>query len=862
MLLRALCLRPALRTPLRTLATLFGIAAGIAALVSTRSASRAAVEALRGGVQDLAGPALLEVSFPGGLAFEERARIAAAAPAVRALPVVDELALCPALDDTLRLIGVDFAAELEAGRAALAAPEVLRAGTPLPTVARTLAGEGVWIPRALGTRLGLAVGGELELVLRAQRVGLEVLGLFDPPTDSALFERVVVLQAARAAELCRRPGRATRFELVPRGPLDAAASAELTGELTRELRAALPAAWRIAAPAERASESAALVDTLDFHLDVLALVSLWVGCVLVAISLATSVVQRRALLALLLSLGASRAQLARALAWEALLFGLVGGALGVGLGHALARVSVDGVRATTATLVGAQPAGRPTLSWDDVLLGLGLGAVTALVASLLPILEARRAPPLQDLRRAHPELLSARSRRRALATCALLLGLALALLQLPPVDTYPLAAIGAAFVLQFALLALLGPLFDHVGRLALAWQATTRAALVLRLAVGALASGRRRAAWAAGAVAIAVTLSVAIATLVGSFRASVDSLVTQAFSAELWIRPPQGALGGPVGTLDARVLERALAVFGAEHVDPYHVSEARVGGASVKLSGAQFEVLRREGLLVAADGRPISELFERAWSRGEALVNESCALRFGLAPGDRLRFEVVGRAVELPVAGVLRDYGDSRGEIIVDRARFLEWMPEVGPVNLAVFLPAGESVGAARARWQAACEPDWRLEVYSGAEMRAGALQVFDRSFAITRGLEGVAATIAVIAVLTVLFALLRERAAEVGLLRALGAGRAELGLSLGLQAALLGLVGGLLGCLAGLATGWILVEYVQVQSFRWTMDFAVPWLGIAETLGVLTLICAVAGLWPAAVAWRWPPAALLRGDD
>ena len=81
-----------------------------------------------------------------------------------------------------------------------------------------------------------------------------------------------------------------------------------------------------------------MVRALDFNLTALSGVSALVAAVLVATTLATSVVQRRASIALLRSLGASRAQLCALLGGEAALVGLAGGALGLGAGIVGARL--------------------------------------------------------------------------------------------------------------------------------------------------------------------------------------------------------------------------------------------------------------------------------------------------------------------------------------------------------------------------------------------------------------------------------------------------------------------------------------------------------------------------------------------
>ena len=134
-------------------------------------------------------------------------------------------------------------------------------------------------------------------------------------------------------------------------------------------------------------------------------------------------------------------------------------------------------------------------------------------------------------------------------------------------------------------------------------------------------------------------------------------------------------------------------------------------------------------------------------------------------------------------------------------------------------------------------------------ELRAEVVAIFDRTFAITRSLQVVAAAVAVLAVLTVLFALLGERRRDLAVLRAVGGSRAQVGATVAAEAAVLGLTGVLGGGVVGLAIGLGLVKGVNLQSFGWTLRFLPSWPALAGTLAMVTVACFVAGLAPALAA-------------
>ena len=128
-------------------------------------------------------------------------------------------------------------------------------------------------------------------------------------------------------------------------------------------------------------------------------------------------------------------------------------------------------------------------------------------------------------------------------------------------------------------------------------------------------------------------------------------------------------------------------------------------------------------------------------------------------------------------------------------------------------------------------------------------LAIFERTFAVTAALRVVAAVVAAIAVLTVLFALVSERQRELAVLRVLGASRRQvLGVVLG-QAGLLGALGAAGGTAAGLAIGWVLVKVVNVQSFGWSLAFQPPWAAVLWTVLAVVPAAILAGLAPALAA-------------
>lgn len=844
MVLKALLLRPLVRRPWRFLVTVVGVAAGVAAVVATVAASRAAIRAFTAGVEEVAGAARLELTAPAGVAVATLGALRPVTADAVVVPVVEEVALLVELGDGVRVLGLDPLVD--------GAARPLLSGEAGDRMLSVLTGRGVLLPASLAARLELDTGDELTISARSRPERLTVAGTFDAGRLDRVWERVVVMDVALAMELFGRGDRVDRIEFVPRAGISIADLRDQVGPL-------LPAGVALAPPSRRREAAEQMVASLRFNLIALAAISVLVGGVLVATTLATSVVQRRFTVSLLRSLGTSRWQVARAVLTEALAIGAFGGAVGVAAGVVGARAALSSVRySVAATLRGGMVSGIEAEPWL-LLLGMALAIGVSLAAAVLPLEEALRVPPVQGLADVPQRRLG---RAAHLTAAALLVALAATtwwLAHQPAWRQLPIAALLAALAVMVMLLVTAGPLLDGLARLAGLPLSRVGGAL-LRLAAAALSAGRRRAAWAAGAVAVAVALAVAIVTLVSSFRTTVQHWTEAGMRADVWVRPLAMERGVPNGELDPALVGLAVKLFGTAAVDPFYSVDIDYHGRRITVGGAAFDVVAHHGS-VPFPGRDSGAVFAEALRRRGAVVNEPFANRFGVASGDVLTLDLPGGPLTVPVVGVFTDYSRSNGLVVVDRSLLTPRFPHLGPLDMALFLPAGADAEAARTRLLDAVRGRFLVEAFVNRELKREVLAAFDNTFAITTALSLVAAVVAVVAVVTVLLTLVGERRRELGTVRALGGSRFQLGATVVLEAVLLGMAATAAGIGAGLAVGVILVTVVNLQSFGWSLELVLPWREVAVLGAWVVLACFAAGLGPAASALRLDPASVLREE-
>ena len=845
MILRALLLRPLVRRPWRFLVTVIGVATGVAAVVSTIAASRAAIASFAEGVEEVAGAARLEITRPGGLPDATLAALRPLASDALLVPIVEDTVLLMELGDGVRLLGVDLLLDSKIR-------PVLAEDSQLPDLDSTLLGFGALVSRPLAAEIGVGPGDQLTVSIGGRPRTIEIAALFEADGLSAVWERVVVMDIAPAQELLGRVGRLDRIELVPRGAVD-------VDDLVTRAAALLPTDLTIAAPGERRRFAEQMLASLRFNLVALSAISLLVAGVLIATSLATSVVQRRFVVSLLRSLGAPRRKIAAVVLVEALGIGVVGGVLGVAAGFGGARLALASVRFTVASVVRGIPASEIRFDLELAAVGLAIAVVTALAASILPLREIMAVPPLQGLSTTPPQRMTRRARLIAVASLLLMAVVAVILSRAPTIRDLPIPALTAALVAMAGLLAGSGLLLDSLARAGHVPFARLRGAS-LQLAAAALSAGRRRAAWAAGSVAVAIALAVAIATMVSSFRATVESWTEAGMRADLWVRPLAADPGVWVGRLDPEIVGIAEELFGAEAVDPFYSQTIEYQGRPVSFAGAAFDVVRHHGS-VPFPGRDSGEVFDLAWRERAAVVNEPFATRFGVAEGDTIHLELPGGVLDRKVVGVFRDYSRSHGLVVVDRSDFLRFFPHAGPDDMALFLPPETDAAAARERFFDAVRGRFLVEALDNRELRTAVLSAFERTFAITTAMYLVTAVVAVVAVLTVLLTLVGERRRELATVRAIGGSRRQLLAMVVAEAGLIGAAAAAAGTVVGIAVGIILVKVVNLQSFGWSLELVLPWSSMAGIAAWVIVTCLIAGLPPALVAARLQPATVLREE-
>ena len=295
-----------------------------------------------------------------------------------ASPVVEADAKLSDRDDVLKIIGID----------------VFRAGAVQPgLIAESgdrldhLRSDTLFLSPAAAQSLGVDRGGTLAFQAGLRVVTLRVAGLV--PAD--VQQRFAVMDIAGVQSNFDRLGLISRIDLRLRPGVD-------IETVRARIQAQLPAGVAVQRPETGIAASESLSRSYRVNLNVLALVALFTGGLLVFSTQALAVVRRRSQLALLRVLGMTRRELASLLVLEGAIVGVVGSALGLASGFILAQIAVRIIGADLGA--GYFRGVAPALPLAPISLAIffGLGVLIAMLASLVPALEAARAAPAAALK--------------------------------------------------------------------------------------------------------------------------------------------------------------------------------------------------------------------------------------------------------------------------------------------------------------------------------------------------------------------------------------------------------------------------------------------------------------------------------
>jgi putative ABC transport system permease protein len=853
---------------------IFSVALGVSVYLAIQIANHSANQSFAASIDLVAGKANLEVQSPTGGFDETLLPKLAAAPGVRAAtPLVEGYATLPRYPgEYLQILGVD-----------------IFTNQPFATFSIGRDGAGPssdldpahWLddPRALAIsdefarEHGLKIGDSLVLQVNGRDHVLTVRYLIRQADTAAGRgnSRIAALDIGWAQELLGKVGRLSSIQLLLDRPREAA---RFAGELSK----LVPPDVTITPPGQRSGQVERMLASFELNLGALSLFSLLVGMFLIYNTVAASVVRRRVETGILRALGATRFEVQCLFLGEALIFGVAGVLLGIVGGTLLARFLLGReIARVISTLYMLVSVDRfyltPLLVGSAFFFGLG----SVLTAAWLPAREGAREDPIAALSlglgaTADKSRLDAGGWLLA-GCCALLVAAGCSVLALATGPAW--LGFGSAFFVllgfAFAAPALIrgGAALINAGLRAAEHAGERKAAppslpafrarliAVARLAVQNLSRSLHRNAIIVAALMAAIAMTIGISVMIFAFRQTVEIWINRAIVADIFMTPAGNETLGNGALFPPEVLAAIRREPGIRAVDTVREIGVNIRGDRVSLAIVDGDDRNRLAF-VGGQAREIRAAFHAA---DRVLVSEPFAHRYQVKKGDALPIPTPDGVVVFQIAGVYYDYARDAGIVAISRENFIHHWHDDRVMSAAIYLQNPAQLEAVAARLRAKFNLHGDFLILSNHAIRQRIFEIFAQTFRITGVLRGIAVVVAVIGIFLTLTTLVTERAREIGVMRAIGASRAQVQGVVLVESGLIGALAGVLGVASGLALSVVLTYVVNKAFFGWTIQFRVPWGSVLVTPLWIVAAALAAGWLPAIRAGRVPIAAAVRSE-
>jgi len=584
---------------------------------------------------------------------------------------------------------------------------------------------------------------------------------------------------------------------------------------------------------EQMTDISQLTDSFHLNLSAFGLLSFAVGLFIVHSTIGLAFEQRRAMMRSMRSMGVSLRTLIISVTTEMMFLAMIGAVFGIVLGYLVAGLLLPDVAATLRGLYGANISGTLQLRPDWWLSGLVvavLGTGLAISSQIwqitkLPILASAKPRAWMVVGTSHFTL------QIKVSVIFLILGAICTIMFDGLIAGFALLGallIAAAVALPAFLAWCLRRLQKYSNTPLWNWfWADTRQQLPgLSLALMALL--------------LAVSANIGVSTMVSSFRLTFVSFLDQRLAPELFLQVTNKAQSYDLSTF--------LSERGIEFL-PLMSTETVISKQPVELFGIKIGDTYRENWRFL-------DALENPWDTvhlGKAIiVNEQFARRTNLWVGDQVS---INPNFWLPIAAIVGDYGNPKGQVIVNEKLFGNLYPQLYPARFGI---RTDNPAELQAQIINKIGID-KNSIIDQKSLKSFSMEVFERTFLVTSALNILTLGVASFAILMSLLTLADRRIPQLSPVWALGLTRSQIGKLELFRAVLLALFVVVFSIPTGLVLAWVLLNVINVKAFGWQLPmflFPIEYLKLG-----LYAVCAafLSATWPSLRLIKTPPSDLLK---
>jgi putative ABC transport system permease protein len=820
---------------LRSLLTMAGIVLGVAVFVGMHTANQSVLAAFNETIDRIAGSTQLQISA-GEAGFDEDVleKVRGLSDVRAAAPVIESTV--SAAGGNLLILGVDMLGDRSLRNYDLEDADS-SIDDPLVFLAQP---DSLIVTKAFATQKGLALNSHIPMQTMAGNQVFTVRGVMKPGGLASAFGGDLAIMDIYAAQ--KVFGRGRKFDRI-----DIALEDGVTLDAAiQKLQSLLGPGFQVEPPSSRGQQFEATSRIYALASNITSLFALFIGMFIIYNTFAIAVTQRRSEIGILRALGATRRQIRTLFLVESAMTGLAGTLLGVLFGLLMARGMAGYIGGLLANVYGvAQSAGDIVLDPRLVAAAVAMGVVTSLVAAVIPARSAAGVDPVKALQKGRYQSLS-EGENRLRRNWAIVSSVG-------AVCAFVYSRIGVVFyggyLLAVLAAVLLSPALSlwlsRAFRPLLAWMRPVEGAL----AADSLIQAPRRTSGTVAALMLSLALVVSLGGLARASYNSIGDWLRIALSPDLFVTTAQN-ISERGFTFPASLAAGLRGVDGVGEVQLVRTVRVPVKGAPIMIVATDVGALERHAQLPAAEGDPRTMYRETGAGKG-VMASENFARLHGAHLGDILEIPAPSGILRLPIIGVVRDFSDQQGSLLMSRDVFVHAWDDDSVNIFRIYLKKGADSARVRQSILDAYGSRQRLFVLTNEEVRSYITRLTDQWFGLTYVQIAVAVLVAVLGIVNALTVSITDRRRELGVLQAVGGLRRQIRHTIWMEAAAIGAIGLILGLTLGAIQLYYSVEIARRDLIGIDLGYAYPFTTALALVPVILGAALLAALGPAESAVR-----------
>ena len=807
MLLRLITLPYVRKHKLRFALTTLGIVFGVGVFVGMHTANQSVLSAFHQTIDRIAGSTQLQVSA-GEPGFDEEVldkvrdvpHIRAAAPVIEASATTDY--------GNLLILGVDML-----GDRALRDYDFEDSSDgiddPLVFLAQP---DSLIVARSFAEQHALKVGSKVPMRTMAGDQVFTVRGLMKSGGLASAFGGNLAVMDIYSAQ--KMFGRGRKFDRVDIALEEDARLADVQPVIQK----LLGDGFAVEPPSSRGAQFEATSRTYSLASDITSVFALFIGMFLIYNTFSIAAAQRRKEIGILRALGATRTQIRDLFLAESAVTGTIGTIAGIGFGLVLARGMAAYISSFLSDIYGvAQNTDSIALKPWVFAAALTIGITTSILAGVFPAMRAAGVDPVRALQKGREQEVGQRESSLRKMVAGLCFVLAVVVLFF--------AHIGIVFYSGFVLAAggmvLMAPAFSTWLARALRPALSRLLPVEGTLAVDSLIQSPRRTSGTVAALMLSLALTIALSGLNQASYDSIREWMRIALNPDLFVTTNEN-LTTRSFVFPASLGEGLRKMPGIAEVQFVRSVRVTVKGSPVMLVALDVQSVANRAQLPALEGEPKSMYAQTAGGTG-VMVSENFSRLRGGHVGEILEVPAPEGVLRLPIVGVVRDYSDQQGTVLISRDLFIKYWHDDAVNLFRIYLARGAKEADVRQQILDVYGKERRLFVLTNTDVRRYILNLADQWLGLTYIQVAVAVLVAILGIVNALTVSITDRRRELGVLQAVGGLRRQIRGTIWIEAGAIGLVGLVLGFVLGAALQYYTLGFARRELIGMDLPYSYP---------------------------------------